>query len=143
MRPTIAEHLLGIARLLDDVVEDEGLSEASRQALADAVKQTRRLAGGADSRHEFLCWDNEASAEILVTLDVAALRTSTGELDQLADDPVERNVELRGLLAAALRSLPKDERGLESRARIQQHLRHRVDANPALNKQPRYPTEDD
>ena len=135
MRPTIAEHLFGIGRLLDAVAEDPGLSEASRRLLSDATKQLARLAAGADERGRFVDWDNAATLAVLADLDGLDL-----DLDLLAADAVVRNGQLRQMLVTALETLGEHEEG--ARAQITRHLRHRVDANPALNKQPRYPTED-
>ncbi len=156
MRPTVDEQLGGIDRLLELIAADSALGDESALLLRDARRQLGRLRASLPARLRFLRWDNEASAGVLV--EVAAVlpvefQTAIAELaetsgttgDDSSHSPeqaeAELNDRLRKLLARAIDALPQTAEGEAARLRIIKHLRDRVDANPALNKNPIIPEE--
>ncbi len=156
VRPTVDEQLAGIDRLLQLVAADPRLSAESGSLLRDARRQLDRLRSSIELRLPFLLWDNAASAAVLAGVapllppelaDEVVAATARSEADPTAGrseteaDLARRNDRLRDLLSAAITALPDDEAGTAARAAIIDHLRARVDANPALNRDPVIPEE--
>lgn len=152
MHPTVGEQLIGVVRRLEDVIEDPGLSLESRKSLTDAMRQLRRLEASSPRRLPFLRADNAATTvllrEIVPHLPAAladAIETSNStwsdsddEDDEDDEDDTHRvNKSLRELLTRAVRALPATVEGDAARRRIGTHLRRRVAADPALNRDPK------
>jgi len=146
MRPTVAEQLRAVRRLIDEAQADPGLADASRQALALASGQLRRLEGSCEQRLPFLVQDNVECAALLDELAVLvpALRPPAApapgpEYVASERDAEARNTELRALLARAVAELPDGPAGDDGRVRIAARLRRRIGLDPALNR-PSRPT---
>lgn len=128
MRPTIDDQLDGARRLLAGVERDEGLSAASRELLAHVHRLLTRVGGSWSTTLPFLVEDNAATAALLADLGVPVPPGDPATSDVAA--AAARNTELRDALAGAIRDLPRDARGVAARARIGEHLRRRVAADP-------------
>lgn len=152
MHPTPDEQLRAIRRLVDGAAADPAIAPESEAMLTDASRLLRRLERSWARRLPFLVRDNELSGGLLAELapqlsaDLAAeievVTTSLPVNDEAAAH--EMNKRLQGLLGQAGHLLPDDADGDAGRARIADHLRARLAADPALNRTPadRPPVED-
>lgn len=153
MHPTPDEQLRAVQRRLEQVRAEEALTPASREALDDAERLLRRLERTWSRRLPFLVVDNRLAIDLLRSLapllpelsaeiDAAAVEGSGEPAESGAGPPVdeptahELNKRLQGLLGRAVHLLPDDAAGDAGRARIADHLRSRLAANPALNRTP-------
>ena len=146
MHPTVGEQLIGVVRRLEGVIEDPGLSLESQRSLTDSIRLLRRLESSLPRRLPFLRADNAATTmllrEIVPHLPAAladAIEVSGATWSDLDDeDEAHRvNKSLRELLTRAVRALPATVDGDAARRRIATHLRRRVAADPALNRDPK------
>lgn len=140
MRPTVEEQLDGVGRLLDGIDGDDGLSAASRELLRNAARLVKHVRGAWASTLPFLVEDNARLTGLLTEL-VGVVPAMSAEIDAAAGaDPDRpevdvaaasaRNAELRGVLARAIRELPRTDDGLAARTKIGSYLRWRVEAAP-------------
>jgi len=150
MRPTVGEQLAGIDRLLEQIGADPAIGSESALLLRDARRQLGRLRGSLDLRLPFLRWDNAASLAVLQAIAPrlpadfgARLAPLASASDEDEHQATERNDALRTLLGEALDALAEADRdtgeGRVAHRLIVDHLRARVAANPALNKNPTIP----
>lgn len=143
MHPTPEEQLQAVLRLVNHAATDPGMTPETKSTLADASRLIRRLDHSLATRLPFLVTDNELAAELLTDLAAhlptmaEAIKTATSELSTF-DEPKahEANKRLRELLAQAVHLLGDNSTGNDGRARIAEHLRTRVAADPALNRSP-------
>ena len=143
MHPTPSEQLQAIRHLIKRAQADPELSPESDQLLADAARLLRRLERSWPKRMPFLVDDNQRALRLLIELrpDLgplaaeisAAMERPPADGEEAAHD---LNVELQGLLARAVHVLADDVDGDQKRARIAEHLHHRIAADPALNRHP-------
>ena len=167
MHPTPDELLRAIQRRLGQVKAEAALTPVARDALDDAERLLRRLERTWSHRLPFLVVDNRLAVDLLRSLaphlpelsaeiDAAAAKvegagsgepTMSGADEPPVDEPTvhDLNKQLQGLLGRAVHLLPDDADGDTGRARIADHLRARLAANPALNRTPsdRRPTVSD
>ncbi len=153
MHPTPEEQLRAVGRRLDEVAAEPSLPPPARDALDDARRLIRRLERSLATRLPFLLADNELatrllnelaplltdlSAEIDNAVDPRAAGPGTGlDLPPVDEQTVhERNKQLQALLGRAVHLLPDGPDGDAGRARIADHLRSRLAANPALHRTP-------
>ena len=148
MHPTPEEQLQAVLRNLDEVAAETSLAPAPRAALEDAQRLLRRLERAWARRLPFLLLDNQLATKLLASLapllpDLAdEIETTTTEHTAIArhdiDEPAghDLNKRLQGLLGRAVHLLPDDTDGDAGRARIAEHLRSRLGADPALNREP-------
>ena len=113
MHPTIDEQLDGIARLVEQAAGriDDG---PTAERLRTAAGTLRRIAGGWSAVLPYLTWDNAATLALLESLGDRRPGSGGGgrPLDPLDAGAVHaRNLELRALLAEAVRGLPPAEVG--------------------------------
>jgi hypothetical protein len=157
MRPTIPEQLDGAMRLLDLVEGDDGLSAGSAELLRNAGRLLKRVRASWEPMLPFLVEDNRAMDELLAGI-APLLPGLAADLDGSPPDPAppdpappdpappdpappdpappdpaavsRRNVELRALLARAIRELPRTPAGLAARTRIGSYLLGRIEIDP-------------
>jgi hypothetical protein len=145
MHPTIDEQLDGVARLLQRVAGDLGPDDPTAERLRTAAGTLRRIAGSWAAMLPFLTWDNAATVALLDVLDEATgsafgprARTPAGESAE-PPDPFDaeavhaRNLELRELLADAVRGLPPNavDGADRARAAAAAHVRARIARDPS------------
>ncbi|HEY2207064.1 MAG TPA: hypothetical protein VGH99_21605 [Pseudonocardia sp.] len=142
MRPTIPEQLDGAMRLLDLVEGDDGLSAGSAELLRNAGRLLKRVRASWEPMLPFLVEDNRAMDELLAGIapllpglaaDLDGSPPDPAPPDPLPPDPAavsRRNVELRALLARAIRELPRTPAGLAARTRIGSYLLGRIEIDP-------------
>ncbi|MGY9075344.1 MAG: hypothetical protein ACKVHU_20600 [Acidimicrobiales bacterium] len=143
MHPTPEEQLAAIRGFVDRAASDPDLGAETLATLADATRLLRRLERSWPARMPFLARDSKLAAKLLTDLG-PQLPTLVAEIDVASSDlcvenePAAHavNVRLQDLLARASGQLPDDMNGDEGRARIAQHLRRRLAADPALNRDP-------
>ena len=156
MHPTVDEQLDGIARLVDQAAGrlPEQFDAATADRLRTAAGTLRRLAAGWSGVLPYLTWDNAATLALLESLGDLC----EGRADGLGDraravasaplDPLDaaavhaRNLELRALLADAVRALPPpDGSGPASAARaaVAAHVRERIARDPSGGRPRRSP----
>ncbi len=150
MHPTPDEQLQAIERRLEQATSEQAISEpaltpAAREAIDDARRLLRRLQRAWAQRLPFLALDNRLAIELLTSL-APKLTELSAEIEALAaaaaeppvDEPTahELNKRLQGLLGRAVHLLPDGPDGDAGRARIADHLRSRIAADPALNRTP-------
>ena len=143
MHPTASEQLQAIRYLIERAQADPELSAESDQLLGDAMRLLRRLERSWTKRMPFLVDDNQRAIRLLDELrsDLAPLAE---EISAATERPpadgeeaaTDLNVQLQSLLARAVHVLADDLDGDRGRARIAEHLRHRIAADPALNRHP-------
>ncbi|MGB5760729.1 MAG: hypothetical protein WBM50_27695 [Acidimicrobiales bacterium] len=143
MHPTPSEQLQAIRHLIERAQADPELSEESDRLLGDAIRLLRRLERSWPKRMPFLVDDNQRAIRLL-----GELRPDLSPLAEEISAATERppangeeaadalNAQLQGLLARAVDVLADDPDGDRGRARISEHLRHRIAADPALNRHP-------
>ena len=148
MHPSPEEQLRAILRSLDRVAAEPSLAPESREALDDASRLVRRLERSWARRLPFLLLDSQLAVELLRSLaprvpDLAAeIEAATTDHSNIVghtvDEPTVHDVNkrLQGLLGQAVHLLPDDTDGEAGRARIAEHLRSRLGADPALNRTP-------
>lgn len=143
MHPTPNEQLQAIGHLIDRVQANPELSPGSVQLLGDALRLLRRLERSWSRRMPFLIDDNRRAMWLLDELrplltSLSAEIPAAAELPAAESEEAARriNVELQGLLARAVHVLGDGPDGDRGRARIAEHLRHRIAADPALNRDP-------
>jgi hypothetical protein len=141
MRPTIAEQLRGLRRILAEVVTPEVGSAYPADMLQGVIANLEMLERALPAVAPFLAWDNEATAALLeraapllgepISARVAELRAAP-PVDPLDLEALhERNIALRGLLAEAV--APLADGGPSAAARygeLRAHLRARMDRYP-------------
>jgi len=137
MRPTVAEQLAVIRRIVDTARADTASDPAAGAAALElASGQLRRLERSEPHRLSFLVEDNLSTAELLTDLAVlvpALAPPAVGPDDGPGEDTAAaRNDRLRALLVRAVHELPDTPDGDAGRARIAAHLRRRVERNPVL-----------
>lgn len=163
MHPTPEEQLRAVERRLDEVAAEASLTPPARDALDDARRLVRRLERSLATRLPFLLADNELATRLLIELapllpdlsseidaevevDPAAAGSGAGHDHAPFDEPTihERNKHLQAMLGRAVHLLPDGPEGDAGRARIADHLRSRLAANPALHRTPteRRPTQE-
>jgi alpha-D-ribose 1-methylphosphonate 5-triphosphate diphosphatase PhnM len=92
------------------------------------------------TRNAFLAEDNKATLALLLgqtTLVSADLASRINAISELGNDEgsvLLINKKLRGFLVELIDSLPDTSNGHEARRHIATHLRHRVSADPALQR---------
>lgn len=143
MYPTPSEQLQAVRHLIERVQAGEELTAESAQLLTDAARLLRRLERSWPRRMPFLVDDSRRVLAMLSELR-PNLPTLEEEIAAATERPPpdgpdaahQRNLELRDLLARAVHALPDDADGDAGRARIAEHLRRRLLADPALNRDP-------
>lgn len=153
MHPTPEEQLRAVERRLAEVAAEPSLPPPARDALDDARRLIRRLERSLATRLPFLLTDNELttrlldelapllpdlSAEIDAEIDTGVAGAGAGFDHAVVDETTahERNKQLQALLGRAVHLLPDGPDGDAGRARIAEHLRSRLAANPALHRTP-------
>ena len=140
MHPTIDEQLEGIARLIDRTASRHP-DDPSIDRLRTAAGTLRRIAGSWGEILPYLTWDNQAMTALLEEIANDQPGSAAADADRrLAQtvDPTrvgemhDRNKELRGLLAEAVRQLPADPAPM--RAKIAAHLRERIARDPSSGR---------
>ena len=102
MRPSFAEQLEGIARILEEVVAPEVADPYPSDVLAGAVGTLRVLADAHDRLPGFLEWDTAATTSLLAR---AGVVVDPGRAD---DDADARHRRARAALEAAVPRLAED-----------------------------------
>jgi hypothetical protein len=111
MRPTVAEQLAGISRILSEVVAPEVTSAYPADILRGAIGALNALGASWTKIPAFLAWDIAATADVLraaVPLLAAPLADQVGDTLSQPTDPTDwvaledRQQQLRGLLAQAM-----------------------------------------
>ncbi len=153
MHPTPDEQLQAVLRRLDEVNAEPSLPPPAREALDDARRLLRRLERSWAQRLPFLLLDNHLAVELLRSLapllpDLSAeIDAATAEHSSVTAPTSPRstvdeatahdlNKRLQGLLGRAVHLLPDGAEGDAGRARIADHLRSRLAADPTLNRTP-------
>lgn len=162
MHPTVDEQLDGIARLIEqaagdltagDLAADDLAAGPMADRLRTAAGTLRRLAAAWPAVLPFLTWDNAATLRLLDTLGevpgsgVAAIAARAHAVAAAPLDPLDaaevhaRNLELRGLLAEAVRALPParppsegpsgDDPARVARSSVAAHVRARIARDPS------------
>jgi hypothetical protein len=148
MHPTPDEQLQAVLRRLDEVdAEPSLLPPPARQALDDARRLLRRLERSWAQRLPFLVADNRLAVDLLgdlapllpdLSAEIDAAATEHSSLDSVTHEPTahDLNTRLQALLGRAVHLLPDSDDGDVGRARIADHLRSRLAADPTLNRTP-------
>lgn len=143
MHPTPEEQLQAILRLIDLAAGDPEMAAETKSTLADASRLVRRLERSLAIRLPFLADDNELAAELLTALAAQLPTLAEGIATATSDLPIasetkahQTNKRLQELLGQAIHLLPDNAAGNDGRARISDHLRTRIAADPALNRSP-------
>jgi hypothetical protein len=148
VHPTVDAQLDGIARLVEQAAGRllEQLDDApTADRLRTAAGTLRRLAAGWSMILPYLTWDNQATLVLLESLGRGdrARHVASAPLDPLDAAAVHaRNLELRALLAEAVRALPApDGSGPASAARaaVAAHVRERIARDPSGGRPRRSP----
>jgi hypothetical protein len=120
MRPTYAEQLDGIARILEEVVAPELDRPYPRDVLAGLVGTLRVLAEAHDEIPGFVRWDTAATLDLLARAGV--------ELDVVdGEAPDARHERARAALEEAIPTLSADP---DLRAALMDHFAERADRFP-------------
>ncbi|MGF1599857.1 MAG: hypothetical protein ACFCVK_23590 [Acidimicrobiales bacterium] len=143
MHPTPTEHLRAVRHLIERAQADPDAAAGSAHLLTDAVRLLRRLERSWPARQPFLVDDNRRAIRLLGEL-APDLGPLAHEVAAASDRPPvdgedaahERNLELQALLARAVHVLADDAAGDRGRARIAEHVRQRIAADPTLNRDP-------
>ena len=141
MRPTIDDQLDGALRLLDTIVSDDELSEASLECVANIRRLLKHVGRSWAALPGFYAQDNDDLIELLTRAGGLLpdplgkkIGAASGLGNPAATDVVGsavRNTELRHLLSAALQDLPDGSDGAALRSQIGDYLRRRVEIDPA------------
>jgi hypothetical protein len=137
LRPTIDEQLIGICRILEDVVQPALSTSYPKHVLNGLVSNIRMLSDALPEIPCFLSWDNDGCLAILRDLRGVVRGTLLAAIEEEIDLPSPdlcdwpaldaRNERLRELLSLAVRSNELEEEELQ---RITQHLAQRAARNP-------------
>jgi hypothetical protein len=141
VRPTIAEQLAGIRRILVEVVSPEVQGDYPNDMLRGIAANLEMLEQSWTRVAPFLAWDNEGSAQVLTAVQACVERDlarrigaalAAAEPDPLDVDALDaRNTELRGLLAEAVPLLAAGGSSCEAAyADVRAHLRQRIERFP-------------
>jgi hypothetical protein len=141
MRPTVAEQLRGLRRILAEVVAPEVGAAYPADMLQGVIANLEMLERTVPAVAPFLAWDNDATASLLdaaapllggdLAVAVAQAR-SWPPVDPLDVDALHaRNVALRGLLADAVAPLAAGgEHTAAAYDEVRAHLRARMARYP-------------
>jgi hypothetical protein len=139
MYPTVSDQLREIRRVLASVVQPEVGAAYARETLSAALETLRMLEGAWDKVLPFLRWDNGEVARLLGDAAQSADSGLAGRISlALASEPPDptdfdaahqRNLDLRGLLAAVVSGLP-DAAGGGLPAPVVAYVRERIARYP-------------
>ncbi|HEY5357743.1 MAG TPA: hypothetical protein VIJ82_08635 [Streptosporangiaceae bacterium] len=146
MRPTVAEQIAGLGRILAAEVRPEVSSEYAQDVLAGVLQSLEVLASGLAAIGPFLAWDNAAMTAILREAGAGAqpgagppgAGRAGSELEQLNQANEQLRAQLDGLLAQ-LGDRPGQD---QARRAIVAHLDERASRFP-LRLVPRMPRRPD
>lgn len=120
MRPTTAEQLDGIARILSEVVAPDVNGRYPSEILAAAIDTLHTLAAGYERVPGFLDWDTAATAEVLTLAGVA--------VPDMADEALEdRHRRVRGTLESNMAAVMAHP---EAAAAMMSQFRERIERFP-------------
>jgi hypothetical protein len=142
MRPTLAEQLRGLRRVLDVAVAPAIADDYATEALAGVQRALAMLEAREPEVLPFLLWDNAATADLLAHIASAGVALA-GPLAPA--EPVDHtriaaldaeNERLRGLLAGAVPALaaaPEGSAVAALHADVVAHLRERIARYPYVS----------
>jgi hypothetical protein len=140
MRPTIAEQLGGIRRVLQETVAPAVRSVYATEVLRSALDTLARIEQQWDVLLPFLRWDNDSTAAVLADaapeLPPTIARDIRAALDQPPGDPSSfedlhaRNLRLRGVLTDVIAFAANRAELAAVTERVRGHLRSRVERHP-------------
>lgn len=137
MRPTVEEQLLGTCRVLESVVSPRVTDPFATNILNGVVSNLRMLLEALPAIPDFLRWDNEATAQLLVLVQAEVGPELAEQIVHVLDEPAPdvanwalleaRNSQLRELLSELLRgaSLSSNQDAL-----VKRHLARRASRFP-------------
>ena len=134
MYPTPDDFLASIGRLVE---------QGAGGSHDDAARLVRRLQRSWPLRHRFLVEDNQLGLDLIIGLselapaladEIATVTMPAVWIDERSAHDI--NNRIQDLIARAVHELPDSDEGDAARARIARHLRLRIRANPALNREP-------
>jgi hypothetical protein len=135
MRPTLAEQLRGLQRILETTVQPAIAAEYPSETLSGVLRALDMLARRVAEVGPFLEWDNRATRALLASIEphipvAGPLDPETplapGDLAALEAE----NERLRNLLAAAIPALAADEHAADVHRAVVAHLRERIARYP-------------
>jgi hypothetical protein len=142
MRPTLAEQLRGLRRVLDVAVAPAITDDYATEALAGVQRALAMLETREPEVLPFLLWDNAATAALLVRIDAAgvALAAPVAPAEPIDGSHIAaldtENERLRGLLAGAVPELAGAPAGSAAAALhgdVVAHLRERIARYPYVS----------
>jgi hypothetical protein len=142
MRPTLAEQLRGLRRVLEVAVAPAIADDYATEALAGVQRALAMLETREPEVLPFLLWDNAATAQLLELIDASgvALGSPVAPAEPVDSTRIAaldaENERLRGLLARAVPALaaaPDGSAAAVLHADVVAHLRERIARYPYVS----------